>query len=129
MLSDEINALPDRVRKYIAALETECDPAGTVRENYRLREENAGLRVECENLAKDHKMPTPPDYSIYGPLEEEAGASMIERRRLKCPGVGRDKNCIAALEFYFSRPVTDDEMRFLHEVMQRAVASIPTHKM
>jgi hypothetical protein len=41
---------------------------------------------------------------------------------LKCPGVGRDKDCVSALQFYFSRPVTDDEMRFLHDVMQRAVA-------
>lgn len=129
MLSSEINALPDRVRKYIAALETECDPSGTIRENFRLREENAGLRYECENLAKEHKMPVPPDYAIYGPTEEEIGASVIEQRRLSCPGVGRDKDCISALAFYFSRRVTDDEMRFLHEVMQRAVASIPTHKM
>jgi|SRR5690606_29747565 len=44
---------------------------------------------------------------------------------LKCPGVGRDKDCISALQFYFSRPVTDDEMRFLHEVVQRAVACMP----
>lgn len=44
---------------------------------------------------------------------------------LKCPGVGRDKDNVQALAFYFSRPVTDDEMRFLHDVMQRAVASIP----
>lgn len=44
---------------------------------------------------------------------------------LKCPGVGRDKDNAQALAFYFSRPVTDDEMRFLHDVMQRAVASIP----
>ena len=55
MLSSEINALPDRVRKYIAALETECDPAGTIRENFMLREENTGLRVECEKLAEDCK--------------------------------------------------------------------------
>jgi hypothetical protein len=41
---------------------------------------------------------------------------------LKCPGVGRDKDNSKALQFYFNRPVTDDEMRFLHEVMQRAVA-------
>lgn len=41
---------------------------------------------------------------------------------LKCPGVGRDKDCVSALQFYFSRRVTDDEMRFLHEVVQRAVA-------
>ena len=42
--------------------------------------------------------------------------------RLKCPGVGRDKLHPAALEFFFNRPVTDDEMRYLHEVMQRAAA-------
>lgn len=46
---------------------------------------------------------------------------------LKCPGVGRDKDCVSALAFYFSRPVTDDEMRFLHEVMQRSVACMPTN--
>lgn len=44
---------------------------------------------------------------------------------LKCPGVGRDKDCISALQFYFTRPVTDDEMRFLHEVVQRAAACMP----
>lgn len=45
---------------------------------------------------------------------------------LKCNGVGRDKDCVSALQFYFSRPVTDDEMRFLHDVMKRAVASAPS---
>lgn len=35
---------------------------------------------------------------------------------LKCPGVGRDKDCISALQFYFTRQVTDDEMRFLHDM-------------
>jgi hypothetical protein len=49
----------------------------------------------------------------------------MTRTPLKCPGVGRDKDCISALEFYFSRPVTDDEMRFLHDVMQRAAACVP----
>ena len=57
MLSAEINALPDRVRRYIAALETECDPAGTIRDNFRLREENSGLRIECENLARQVYVP------------------------------------------------------------------------
>jgi len=46
--------------------------------------------------------------------------------KLKCPGVGRDEDCLSALQFYFSRRVTDDEMRWLHEVMQRSVALIPT---
>ena len=44
---------------------------------------------------------------------------------LKCPGVGRDKDCISAVQFYFNRPVTDDEMRFLHEVVQRAAVCMP----
>lgn len=50
---------------------------------------------------------------------------MNSRQPLKCPGVGRDKDCISAMQFYFNRPVTDDEMRFLHEVVQRAVACMP----
>lgn len=41
---------------------------------------------------------------------------------LKCPGVGRDAENDQSLCFYFSRKVSDNEMRFLHEVMQRAVA-------
>ncbi len=44
---------------------------------------------------------------------------------LECPIVGRDKDYDRALAFYFNRPVTDDEMRFLHKVMQRAVSSMP----
>ena len=44
---------------------------------------------------------------------------------LKCPGVGRDAANLSALAFYFSRRVTDAEMRFLHEVVQRAVALMP----
>ena len=44
---------------------------------------------------------------------------------LRCPGVGRDKDNLSALVFYFSRRVTDDEMRFLHEVMRRGAACAP----
>lgn len=42
---EEINALPEHVRKYVMWLETEADPAGTIRENFRLNEENAALRA------------------------------------------------------------------------------------
>lgn len=49
----------------------------------------------------------------------------LRDNRLKCPGVGRDKDNNQSLTFYFNRPVTDDEMRFLHEVMQRAVGVAP----
>jgi hypothetical protein len=45
--------------------------------------------------------------------------------QLKCPGVGRDKDYEKALQFYFDRKVTDAEMRFLHDVMQRSVAIMP----
>lgn len=41
---------------------------------------------------------------------------------LECNGVGRDKDCLSALQFYFNRRVTDDEMRFLGDVMRRAAA-------
>ena len=62
---------------------------------------------------------------ILGSFLERTIANTPPERNLKCPGVGRDKDCISALQFYFSRPVTDDEMRFLHEVVQRAVACMP----
>lgn len=44
---------------------------------------------------------------------------------LRCPGVGRDKDCITALQFYFNRVVTNDEMQFLHDVIRRAVNLVP----
>lgn len=47
----EINKLPQRVRDYIHWLETDADPQGTIRENFRLRDENKNLRVECERLS------------------------------------------------------------------------------
>ena len=45
--------------------------------------------------------------------------------QLKCPGVGRDSDNLAVLIFSFNRRVTDDEMRFLHECVQRAAAFLP----
>lgn len=53
---------------------------------------------------------------------------MSNSKELKCSGVGRDKDCISALQFYFNRPVTDDEMRYLHEVMRRAATCSPFNK-
>ena len=44
------------------------------------------------------------------------------KSELKCPGVGRDAENEKALCFYFNRQVSDDEIRYLHEVIQRAVA-------
>jgi hypothetical protein len=42
-------------------------------------------------------------------------------RRIKCLGIGRDKDDGCSLNFFFDRPVSNDEMRFLHEVVQRAI--------
>lgn len=53
MKPEEINALPEPARRYIMLLETESDPAGTIRENARLRDENEFLRTECAALARD----------------------------------------------------------------------------
>jgi hypothetical protein len=63
-------------------------------------------------------------------LEQCAKSFDLEPRatppgQLRCPGVGRDKDYDKALQFYFDRKVTDAEMRFLHEVMQRSVAIMP----
>lgn len=51
----EINLLPDRIRSYIHDLETQCDPAGMVRENILVREENRMLRALIEGMLKDAK--------------------------------------------------------------------------
>lgn len=51
--------------------------------------------------------------------ERESGA------QLKCNGAGRDKDHDRALCFYFNRPVTDAEMRFLDECMKRSAALMP----
>lgn len=52
---ENINTLPEPLRKYIHALATDADPQGTIRENFILREENKLLRLECERLAGVHK--------------------------------------------------------------------------
>lgn len=44
---------------------------------------------------------------------------------LKCPGAGRVGDNDQALIFYFNRRPTDDEFRYLHEVMQRAAVCAP----
>jgi hypothetical protein len=46
------------------------------------------------------------------------------RRRLKCNGVARDDGDERSLSFYFSRRVTDDELRYLCDVMKRATATV-----
>lgn len=47
-LADEINELPERLRSWIHDLETNADPAGTLRENFVLRENVAALGAKVE---------------------------------------------------------------------------------
>ena len=44
MSAAEINALPPKAREYIMWLETDADPAGTLRLNYILHQENLAVR-------------------------------------------------------------------------------------
>lgn len=56
MTSEEINALPERVRAYIHHIEAEGDPAGTLRENFHLREQVTALQkiVADEKAERKH---------------------------------------------------------------------------
>jgi len=49
---DRLNALPKALQRYLHDLHTNTDPARLVRENFRLRQENAALRRQCERLAE-----------------------------------------------------------------------------
>jgi len=51
--SENINALPLPLRQYIHDLQTEVDPAGTLRQNFILKRENEFLGAECQRLAKE----------------------------------------------------------------------------
>ena len=44
----EVNALPERLRSWVHRLETDADPAGTLRENFVLREAVAALGAKVE---------------------------------------------------------------------------------
>jgi hypothetical protein len=47
-----INALPAPLRNYIHLLQTDCDPAGTIRENVLIKDENQALRLRIAELTK-----------------------------------------------------------------------------
>ena len=49
-MPENINALPMPLRNFIHALQTDCDPAGTIRENVLLKDENYALRRMVEEL-------------------------------------------------------------------------------
>lgn len=55
MTPTEVNALPERVRRYIHDLETNADPAGMVRANVLLRDQVEYLGAMVEELQKDSR--------------------------------------------------------------------------
>lgn len=57
MTSDEINALPERVRRYIHDLETRCDPAGDVAALAAARENAAALARELADVKTLDNLP------------------------------------------------------------------------
>lgn len=48
--ADNINALPDPLRRYIHDLETMADPAGLVQENYELKAQVRAVEAMMERL-------------------------------------------------------------------------------
>lgn len=53
MKSSEINALPDRVRRYIHDIETRCDPTGEVQTIWSQREQIGGLVARLDGIKAD----------------------------------------------------------------------------
>ncbi|MCP5019611.1 MAG: hypothetical protein GY938_30660 [Ketobacter sp.] len=49
-ITEEINKLPKRLRDYIHDLETDCDPAGTIREVFALKENQKVLESTIRML-------------------------------------------------------------------------------
>ena len=45
---ENVSALPHALRRYIREIQMNIDPAGTLRENFRLRQENHKLRRDCD---------------------------------------------------------------------------------
>jgi hypothetical protein len=50
---ENINALPMPLRHFIHMLQTECDRAGTIRENVLIKEENHALRLKLRELDRE----------------------------------------------------------------------------
>ena len=61
---------------------------------------------------------------IYEEIQGEIMGTVVDlkpgKTRLECTGSGRDAEQPSALCFYFNRQPTDDEMRFMHDVLKRA---------
>ena len=75
-------------------IETNLDPAGTMRENFRQRQENELLRKECRQLdakAQGRKRPNPEMVkALLAEAERnvETGSKIVEQQRSVIKGVG-----------------------------------------
>ncbi len=58
--ADEINALPEKFRKYIHDIETRCDKTGDVQTIALLREDRDALQRRVEELEAQIELMTPP---------------------------------------------------------------------
>ena len=59
--AENINALPKPLRRYIHDLQSNIDPAGMMRENFRLRQEVASLRKQLRAKSKEQCPTLVPD--------------------------------------------------------------------
>ena len=57
--ADEINALPEKFRRYIHDLETRCDKSGDVQTIALLREDREALQKRVEELDAEVRGPFP----------------------------------------------------------------------
>ncbi|NIJ40401.1 hypothetical protein FHS78_000671 [Parvibaculum indicum] len=96
----------------------------------RLRESGASTCVlNCietqPTISRSHvTQPTPSS------AQHRERAPMGDVHEFKSPplektGCGRDAECAASLVFYFNRPLSDDELRFLDECLSRSVQLMP----
>jgi len=102
--ADEINNLPDSVRRYIAAIETKCDPAGDIRLIADLKEQRDALikRLEQAERERDEALRwkesamsvTPPIQDIGRELDLNLGESIHDKI---LPGIKEQKVTIARL--------------------------------
>jgi hypothetical protein len=53
--AENINALPVPLRLYIHDLQTSCDPAGTIRENVLLKDENHAMRLKLVQVTRNRR--------------------------------------------------------------------------
>lgn len=88
MTSDEINALPERVRKYIHDLETRCDPAGDVAKLALQRDAIAGLERRILELVEER------DGARRAAFDELVGASCAGRDHIP-----KDPRCYGDCEW------------------------------